>query len=195
MTFKGVVSLFVNGTAPNISYFWSGFMADNRLLCAKVTRTHGVRGEVKLIMFADGPEFFDGLKRLYSKDGTAYDILSLHEHKGMLIASFEGIDTIEKAEKIKNTELYADRGDLKPLPDGRYYIADIIGLKVITDEGRFLGEIVDVLKTGSNDVYTVKAESGKEHLIPVTDEVVLDIDIEKGEVLVHLLKGLIDDED
>ena len=169
-------------------------MNNNRLLCGKIVNTHGVHGEVKLFIYADGPEFFEEQKRLYTKNGEILNILSMRPHKGSLIVKFLEIDTMEKAESIKNCELYLDREDAPPLPGGRYYIVDIIGLRVVTDDGRVLGKITDVITTGSNDVYTVLGEDKKEYLIPVIDEVVLKFDMEKGEVLIHPLKGLFDDE-
>lgn len=169
-------------------------MMENRLLCGKIVNTHGVHGEVKLLIFADGPEFFEGLKKLYTKNGEILNILSMRPHKGSLIVKFLEIDTMEKAQSFKNCEIYIDRESAPPLPDGRYYIVDIIGLLAVTDEGRVLGRITDVITTGCNDVYTVTGEDKKEYFIPVIDEVVLKIDMEKGEVLIHPLKGLLDDE-
>lgn len=166
----------------------------NKLLCCKIVNTHGIRGEVKLIMYTDGPEFFDDIKKLYTKDDDILNIVSLRSKKGTLIADIREIDTIEKAQSMKNTELYANREDLPPLSEGRYYVVDILDLDVVTDEGRRLGRIKDVFNTGSNDVYTVVDQNNKEYFIPIIDEVLLNTDMEKGEVLVHLTKGLIDDE-
>ena len=95
-------------------------------------------------------------------------------------------------EKYKGAELWVTREDAVPLEEGEYFIADLIGLTVMTDEGVKLGTLKDVLQTGANDVYEVAMSGGKTVLLPVIDECVLDVDLEKGEVLVHVMDGLLD---
>ena len=104
------------------------------------------------------------------------------------------IDTMESAEKLKMRDIYVKRDEIPPLPEGRYYISDIIGLSVKSDSGEELGEVSDVFSTGSNDVYSVKKD-GKELLIPVIDEVVKKIDLDNKEIIITPIKGLINDED
>ena len=104
----------------------------------------------------------------------------------------EEIDNINQAELLKNRVVTIEREALGELPEGTYYIADLEGLEVRTAEGQVLGKIDEVIKTGSNDVYVLKETGGKPILIPVIDEVVKEVNIDEGFVLVELLKGLID---
>lgn len=164
------------------------------LHCAKIVNTHGLSGEVKALIYADDPSFFDVVKKVYLKDGTVLSLSYTRPHKGSLLMKFKEINDVTKAETLKGADIYVKREDAGDLPEGRYYVVDIIGLEVYTDSGRLLGKVADVFKTGSNDVYTVKGE-GREYLIPVIDEVVLETDIKGGRITIKPLKGLIDDED
>ena len=109
----------------------------------------------------------------------------------MKIIKFKNIDDLNIAEKYKGCYLKIHRKDARKLPKDTYFIADIIGSNVITDDGKSLGKVDDIYNTGSNDIYVVKDELGKQILLPNIKEVILDIDIEKQIVTVHLLDGLI----
>ncbi len=163
------------------------------LTCGKIVNTHGLRGEVKALYYTDGPEFFDTVKTLHLSSGQALGLAGWRVNKGAVLLRLSGIDTVEAAEKLVGQELSVSRKDLPPLPEGRYYIADILGMEVVTDEGRVLGKVTDVFKTGSNDVYTVQGD--REYLIPVIDEVVLSTDLDARRITIKPLKGLLDDED
>lgn len=163
------------------------------LLCGKIVNTHGVSGDVKVLPYTDNTAFFDGIKKVSLESMQVLTPVSFKPHKNAIIMRFKEIDTMDKAEKLKNEEIYVKRAEAPPLPEGRHYIVDLIGLEVVTDSGRGLGKITDVLQTGSNDVYIVNGD--REYLIPVIDEVVLNIDTEKRIVLIKPLKGLLDDED
>lgn len=161
----------------------------------KIVNTHGLRGEVKVVPWTDYPEQFEDIEYAYvkTKDGCERLTLSgVKYQKGNIIVRFKEITDINDAEKYKNRVLYAERGMLGELPDGVYYIADLIGLTVVTDDGREIGKISDVINTGASDIYEVKREGMKDLLIPVTDETVLDVDIDGGSVTVHLIDGLED---
>ena len=164
------------------------------LLCAEIVNTHGIRGEVKALAYTDSADFFDSVKTLKTDSGEALTLTSFRTHKGALIMKFAEIASINEAESYKGKKLYIER-DNAPLPEGRYFIVDIIGCEVVTDAGRTLGKVTDVLQAGANDVYTVKAEDGKEYLIPVIDDVVREIDVESKKIIITPLKGLLDDED
>lgn len=164
------------------------------LHCAKIVNTHGLSGEVKALFYADDPSFFDNIEKIYTREGKAFTLLYSKPHKGALIMRFEEVNSIDEAEALKNTDLYIKREDAGDLPEGRYYVVDILGLEVYTDKGRRLGKITDVFKTGSNDVYTVRGD-GHEYLIPVIDDVIVETDIAGGKLIIKPLKGLIDDED
>lgn len=164
------------------------------LHCAKIVNTHGLSGEVKALIYADDPSFFDSVKKVYLKNGESLTIKSVRPQKGSLLMKFKEITDVNMAEKYKGADIYVKRDETPALPEGRYYIVDILGLEVYTDVGRCLGKVTDVFKTGSNDVYTVKGDT-REYLIPVIDEVILETDIKGGRITVKPMKGLIDDED
>ena len=159
----------------------------------QVVNTHGVRGELKIMPWCDDPEIYNELEYFYI-DGKKYNIKRTRLHKNCEIVAVEGIDNINDAELLKNKIVTVEREALGELPEGTYYIADLLGLEVKTDEGKFLGKIFDVISTGSNDVYHLKADGKKDVLIPVIDEVVKEVNIEDGYVIVTLMKGLVDDE-
>ena len=112
--------------------------------------------------------------------------------KQFVIVKFKGIDNINDIEPYRGAELWIDREQAVPLEEGEYFIADLVGLAVMTDEGERLGSLKEVIRTGANDVYEVLMENGKTVLLPVIPECVLDVDLEKGEVLVHVMDGLLD---
>ncbi len=163
------------------------------LICGKIVNTHGLRGEVKALYYTDAPAFFDTVKTVYFPDGKCMELLGYRVNRGAVLLRLRGVDTVEEAKTLVGKEISVKRADLPPLPEGRFYIADILGMTVITDEGRTLGKVVDVFQTGANDVYTVRGD--KEYLIPVIDQVVLSTDLESGQIIIKPLKGLLDDED
>lgn len=158
----------------------------------KIINTHGLKGEVKIAPWCDGIEVFDYLDTVYIGD-TAYSLLSVREHKNSFLAVLDGVDSIEKAEKLKNKIIKANKDNMPELAEDTYYISDLIGLSVYENE-RLLGKIYDCFPTGSNDVYAVKSDDGKEILIPAIKQVVKNIDISKSRMEVVLLKGLESDE-
>ena len=112
-------------------------------------------------------------------------------HKDMVLLKLQGIEDMTMAEKYKGCYIRIHRKDTRPLEEGEYFIADIIGSDVYTDTDQYLGKVEDIYNTGSNDIYVVKDELGKQILLPAIKDVLLDIDVEKQKVIVHLLKGLI----
>ena len=163
------------------------------LECGKIVNTHGLRGEVKALYYTDGPAFFDTVKRVHLSSGKSLTLSSWRQNKGAVLLKFKEISSVEEAEALVGQTMSVLRKDLPPLPEGRYYIADILGMEVVTDEGRMLGKVTDVFKTGSNDVYTVQGD--REYLIPVIDEVVISTDLAARTITIKPLKGLLDDED
>lgn len=161
----------------------------------KVVSTHGLRGELRVDPWCDSPQFLCQFKTLYLKKGETKLSVSSRPHKTIAIVKAKGIDTIEEAEKLRGRVLYINRSDARLAP-GEYFIQDLIGLDVIDiDTSKSYGKITDVLKTGANDVYQVTDEKKKDYLIPVIDDVVKEIDINGGKVLIKPLKGIFDDED
>lgn len=161
----------------------------------KIVNTHGLHGEVKVVPWTDYPEVFEDIEYVYVKRKGEYerlDVAGIKYQKGNIIVRFPQIKDINEAEKYKNQVLYAEREVFGELPEGVYYIADLIGLEVVKENGETVGIITDVLNTGSNDIYEVKREGRKNLLIPVIDEVVLNIDMENKKVTVRMMEGLED---
>lgn len=158
--------------------------------------THGVRGEIKVYPHTDDVTRFSDLKSIMietkDKKYLTYEVAGAKYHKNMAILKLKGIDNINDIEKYKGSDLYITRDQAVPLEEGEYFICDIIGADVITDDGVNLGVIKDVLQTGANDVYIVKRKDEKDLLLPVIPDCVLDVDVENSCVKVHLLPGLTD---
>ena len=159
----------------------------------KITGTRGLKGELRVEPWCDSPDILAGLKKIYV-NGKVLNILSARVQKSMVIMAIEGISNIDEAEKLRNTIINIDRNDLK-LEKGQYFIQDLIGLKVIdADNDSLYGKINDVFKTGANDVYQV-TDGNKNYLIPVIQDVVLDVNIAEGYVKIRPIKGIFEDED
>ena len=159
----------------------------------KIVNTHGVKGEVRVLPSRDDVKRFGKLKevKVENRTMTTYEIETVRYHKNFVLLKFKGIDTMNEAELLKNSLLKIDRKDALPLKKDEYYQCDLYGLRVVTDTGRDLGKLTDILMTGSNDVYVVRNEE-KEILIPAIKQCILKVDLEAGEILVHLLEGLED---
>lgn len=171
-------------------------MDNNRLEIGKIVNTHGLRGEVKIAVWMDAPENFETVKTVYlktRKEEIKLTVKNIKYQKNNIIVKFSEINDINEAEQYKNCTLFADRDELGELPEGAYYIVDLIGLNVINEDGEKIGVIADVFNTGANDIYDVKREGKKNLLLPVIDEVILETDIEGGKVVVYVMEGL-DDE-
>lgn len=157
----------------------------------QIVNTHGLRGEVKVNPWTDAPEVFEAFDEVYLADGTEYKIENVRYQKNCALLKLSGVDVIEKAERLKNKILMAKREIFDALPEDTYLVADIKGL-VVKDEDVVYGTVDDVITTGSNDVYIVKAEGRKDILIPAIKDVILEINVKEGYILVNMPKGLID---
>lgn len=158
-----------------------------------ISSTHGVRGEVKVFPTTDDPERFLELKNVIldaGKEQISLEIQNVKFFKQFVILKFKGIDNINDIEKYKGRPLLVSREDAVDLEEDEYYIADLIGMEVITDEGE-KGKLTDVIETGANEVYVVEFETFGEVLLPAIHECILEVDIEKMQMKVHLLPGLI----
>ena len=158
-----------------------------------ITGTHGLRGEVKVYPTTDEPARFLDLEQVILDTGREERVLKLRSvkfFKKFVILGFEGMDRIEDVERLKGAELLIPREDAYELEEGEYFIPDLLGLKVVTDDARELGVIRDVIETGANNVYVVKNEDGKEILIPAIPQCILEVSLEEGRMTVHLLPGL-----
>lgn len=160
-----------------------------------ISNTHGIKGEVKVYPTTDDIRRFDDLKEVVldtDSEQLKLNVAGVKYFKNMVILKFKEFDNINDIIKYKGMDLLVTRENAIPLEEGEYYIADIIGSDVITDEDKYLGKLVDVMQTGANDVYVVKRENGKEVLLPSIKQCILDRDIENKIVRVHIMKGLLD---
>ena len=165
-----------------------------RLRVGVISSVHGIHGEVKIFPTTDDMNRFKKLKKVFVTSGGTerrLDISGVRFFKNMVICKFDGIDTPEEAQKIRGLDCMIDRADAVPLEEGEHFIADLIGMKIITDEGSELGVCEDIFPTGANQVMEVKTEN-KTVLIPYIKQCILDVDEEKGLIKVHLLDGLLE---
>ena len=164
-----------------------------RLEVGQIVNTFGIKGELKVTPFTDDINRFDDLKKVYvktRKEDKLYKVEGVRYHKNMVLLKLEGIENPEQAELLKNTYLEIDREDAIPLKEGQYFIVDLIGLDVYTDEGNLLGKVEDIYNTGANDIYVVKDELGKQILLPGIKDVIKEVILD-DRIIVHLIPGLI----
>ncbi len=168
---------------------------EDMLRVGVITSTHGIRGEVKVFPTTDDPLRFMKLKKCVidgKREQVAVTVSSVKFFKQFVILKFKEFDDINDIEKYTKCDLLVSREDAVKLEPGEYFICDLIGLDVITDEGKHLGVLKDVLETGANNVYEVEADNGESYLIPVIDQCILDHDLDKKTITVHILPGLLD---
>ncbi|CCZ18493.1 MAG: ribosome maturation factor RimM [Clostridium sp.] len=161
----------------------------------QIVNTFGIKGQVKIVPFTDDITRFDELKEIYvekKNELKLFQIEQVNYKKNMVILKLKGIETVEEAEKLRNCYLKIDRKDAKKLPKDTYFIVDLLGLDVYTDEGKLLGKVDDIYNAGSSDIYVVKDELGKQILLPAIKDVLKEVDLENQKIIVHLIKGLVD---
>ena len=160
----------------------------------QIVNTFGIKGEVKVNPFTSDITKFENLKDIFvekKKELKLFEIENVKYHKNVVILKLKGIDTIEQADSLRNCYLKIDRKDEPKLPEGTYYIADLIGLEVYSDQGILLGKVEDIYNHGSSDIYEIKDEKGQKILIPAIKDVLKQIDLENEKIIVHLIDGLI----
>ncbi|MBQ6431973.1 MAG: 16S rRNA processing protein RimM [Oscillospiraceae bacterium] len=165
-------------------------MEKKLLETGEIVSTHGIRGEVKILPWADAPDFLLQFKTLYL-NGRPYEVESSRVHKTCVLAKLRGIDTPEKAMLLRGQTVSVDREGLT-LPAGTVFIADLIGCRVLDDNGTEIGKIKDVLTMPASDVYVIQGE--KSYMIPAVKEFVREINVAEGFVKVHLIEGMATDE-
>lgn len=161
----------------------------------QIVNTFGIKGQVKIVPFTDDITRFDELKEIYvekKNELKLFQIEQVNYKKNMVILKLKGIETVEEAEKLRNCYLKIDRKDAKKLPKDTYFIVDLLGLDVYTDEGKLLGKVDDIYNAGSSDIYVVKDELGRQILLPAIKDVLKEVDLENQKIIVHLIKGLVD---
>lgn len=160
-----------------------------------ITSTHGVRGEVKVFPTTDDPMRFKKLKKVIldaGKETLPLEIQSVKFFKQFVILKFKGIDNINDIEKYKGKSLFVTRENAVKLKKDEYFIADLIGLKVLDEEEKEIGVLKDVMETGANDVYVIELHDKRELLLPAIKQCVLAVDMEEGYIKIHILEGLLD---
>ena len=159
-----------------------------------ITSTHGVRGEVKVFPTTDDPNRFKSLKHVLLDTGRekkSLEVQGVKFFKQFVILKFKGIDNINDIEMYKKRELWIPREEAQELEEDEYYIADLIGMDVVLEDGSKFGTLKDVMETGANDVYIIDSAEHGEVLLPAIRECILDVDLEKNVMTIHLMKGLI----
>lgn len=160
----------------------------------QIVNTYGIKGFLKVVPYTDDITRFENLKSIYIEIKNSLKIFNIEEvkySKNLVLLKLKKIDDINTAETYKNCYIKIDRKDAVKLPEDSYFIVDLIGIKVFTDNNEELGNIVDVYPTGANDIYVVKDELGKQVLLPAIGEVIKNVDIENKKMIVHLIEGLV----
>ncbi len=161
----------------------------------KIVGTHGVRGEMRVECWCDSPQFLAQFKTLYFDEGNEKVKVKSRAHKNMVLMKIPSVDTIEQADLYRGKILYIKRSDIK-LEKGVNFVQDLIGLEVVDFvSNEVYGVINDVLRTGSNDVYEMKSKDDKMYYIPAIPDIINEVDVDGGKVLITPMKGLFSDED
>ncbi len=162
-------------------------MGKQFLEAGKIVNTHGIRGEIKITPWCDTPEFLCQFDRMYL-DGIPYPVQQLRVHKGSVLVKLEGVDSVDAAAALKGRVICIDRSQAQ-LPEGRHFLADLIGLEVREAEsGQVLGMLSDVLNLPASDVYVVQGE--REYMVPAVDEFLVETNIEGGYIRLRILEGM-----
>ncbi|MBC7766083.1 MAG: 16S rRNA processing protein RimM [Hyphomonadaceae bacterium] len=165
-----------------------------QMTIGKIYNTHGIQGEVKVTPYTDDMSRFEDLTSVYVEGFGEMKINKIKFANTHLIIKFEGIDSCEQGDKLREKLVKIDRALAVQLPDDRYFIIDLIGISVTLEDGSVLGKIDDVLQTGGTDVYIVKRAGKPDVLIPAIKQVVKSVDIEQKIMVITPMEGLLDDE-
>ena len=161
------------------------------LVIGFLRRPFGVSGEILMDLHTDFPERFRTGRKIYVGDEyKPMTLASVRPHGENMLIRLRGVNTPEMAGQYRNTWIFIKTKDAPPLPEGKYYQYQLLGLKVVDEADHPLGTLTEILETGANDVYVVTDEAGKETLLPAIPSVILDVQPEAGFIRVHLLEGL-----
>ncbi len=160
----------------------------------RISKPHGVNGEVRVELLTDVPERFEWLDTIYLGETSPrpVGIESVRYHQGIVLLKLAGYPTRTEAESLRGELLQVPESEAVPLAEGEYYLYQLVGLQVFTEEGAPVGRLSEVLETGANKVFVVDGPH-RQHLIPDIPDVVRDIDIEAGRLVIYPMPGLIDD--
>lgn len=160
----------------------------------QIVNSYGIKGFAKVVPFTDNIERFENLEYVYIENKNKFEEFSIEEikySKNLVLMKLKGIDTIEQIEKYKNCYLKIDRKDSILLEENQFFIVDLLGLEVYTIDNILLGKVEDIYPTGSNDIYVVKDDKGKQILLPAIADVIKNVDIPNKKITVELIDGLI----
>ena len=174
-------------------------MGEKLIVIGRVSRPHGLTGEVVIEYFnRDDLADFSRYHTIFIQGdaGTPqpYQLAQARPHKESILARLEGIRTKDEAAQLRGKRVLVDTVALPPLPEGEYYEYEILGMRVVTEQGTVVGEITDIFPTGSNDVYVVQ-EGEKEFLIPALKEVIISIDKKDRSMVIRPFEGLLSSND
>jgi 16S rRNA processing protein RimM len=165
------------------------------LAVGKLRHPHGVHGEILMEVYTDFPERLQPGTALYlAGSEESLTLVKRRSHNQGLLLTFQGYNTPEEVGLLRNQVLYVHADDRPPLDEGEYYHHQLIDLRVTSDDGRELGVVTDILETGASDVLVIRPKFGPEVLIPVSDAFILGVDLKKGEITVHLIPGMLGEE-
>ena len=166
------------------------------LEAGRIVGTHGVRGELRVEPWCDSARFLTGFSEFYWDGGREkVKVVSSRPHKNLLLLKLEGVDTVEAGDALRGRVLYLARADAK-LSQGRFFVQDLLGLSAVdADPGIVYGMVTDVFPTGSNDVYQVTDENGRDYLVPAIREVIVRVDVDGGVLELRPMRGIFDDAD
>ena len=160
----------------------------------QIVNTFGIKGMVRVNPFTDDISQFENMETILVDKKGSFQEMQIEEvkySKNQVLLKLKGIETVEEAEKYRNCYLKLPREKARKLPKNTYFIADLIGLEVYTEEGNLLGKVEDIYNTGASDIYVIKDELGKQILLPAIKDVIKQVDVEQEKIIVHLLEGLI----
>jgi 16S rRNA processing protein RimM len=161
------------------------------LAVGRIVRPHGIRGELIVEPYSETIRSIEPDSAVFIQSGqNEFRVLALRNHRNRLILRIEGCEDRDAAEKFRGNELLIPTPIAEPLPEGVYYRWQILGLAVDEEAGRHLGTVAEILETGANDVYIIRGDDNRELLLPAIEDVILEVDLEAGKLLVRLPEGL-----
>jgi 16S rRNA processing protein RimM len=165
-------------------------VSEPTVVVGKVTKAHGLHGEVVVLVFSDNPDRFSAGSRMFSTDGRVMRVRASRPNGGRLLVAFEGVEDRNAAEALRGATLVVPRSALPDLPEGEFWPHQLEGCTVVTESGRTLGAIVDVIANPANDLWVAVDDGGTETLVPAIRQVVVDVDVPARRVLVRDIPGL-----
>lgn len=161
-----------------------------KILIGKIVNAVGLKGEIRVYNYSDSIEIYENTESVYV-DETLLKVQNVRTQKNMVVLKLDGINDRDAAEKAKGSMIYVTEADLPELPEGQYYIRDLIGMEAVTEDGNRLGKVQDVIQNTAQSIFDIRTDDGRQVLIPKVPDFVLDIDLEKKTVTVRLIEGML----